>query len=689
MAVAAFLVATSLSAVPAKRGIFKTIRLADGTEVKAELRGDEFMNYWEAADGQRYVRNVTTDLYEIADLAAMRKKASERRATHGKAGRPAGVGIGGDHQVYEGEKKGLVILVEFADMPFRDGHDKALYDKILNGENFTSPMGFVGSVHDYFRDQSYGKFLLDFDIAGPVTMPKGYAYYGGNDNSAPNPNCKNIGEMLETALEAVDQDVDFSKYDWDDDGQVDQVFFLYAGRGEASGGDENTIWPHEWQLLGALGRYLVLDGKIVNTYACGCEMATETRIDGIGTICHEFSHCLGLPDMYDTDYSGGYGMASWDVMDQGSYNGNSFIPSGYSGWERAYCGWTTPVELTSAVHVDGMKSIGEQGEVYLVRNDGCQDEYYLLENRRRTGWDSALEGEGLLVVHVDYNSSVWASNGVNNAPDHQRCSPIPADGLFGSYNVGNDAFPFGDRNSLTNTTRPSASVFNKNTDGSYMMNKDITGITRNSDGTVSFDFAPAQSGILFYESFDGCAGKGGNDGVFNNIGANKNVGTAAFVSDTEGWIYTTGGGASRCAMFTGAVTTPEFELDGMARVTFNAGPLTTGAEVTALTLSASGDATVSRPELTMELGRMTSFTLSVTGKGMTSLTFTPSNIFFLDEVKIESVATTGIETLPADNGGSAVSDNRIYSIDGRYVGTDVDKLDRGMYIKNGVKFIKK
>ncbi|CCZ13916.1 putative uncharacterized protein [Prevotella sp. CAG:487] len=687
---ASLLFTLGAAAVPAKRGIWKTIRLADGTEVKAELRGDEFMNYWESADGRRFTMNSATKRFETADFDALRKSAAAKRAVR-KASRPAyaqggpsNVTLGGDHPPYVGEKKGLVILVEFADMPFRDGHDVALYNRILNEDNFSNDMGFIGSVRDYFRDQSYGQFLLSFDIAGPVRMPEGYAHYGTNDNA-------NIGEMLETALLAVDNDIDFTKYDWDGDGEVDQVFFLYAGRGEASGGDEGTIWPHEWQLLGALGRYMTLDGMRINTYACGCEMASATRIDGIGTICHEFSHCLGLADMYDTDYSGGYGMSTWDIMDQGNYNGNSYIPAGYTAWERAFAGWLEPEELTEATSVDDMAPLSDGGKAYLIRNDGHSDEYYLLENRSQTGWDAGLAASGLLVVHVDFDENVWARNKVNDDPNRMRCTPVVADGLRGIRNIAGDVFPYNSNNSLTNTSRPAAEVYNKNTDGSYLMNKDITGITRNSDGTISFNFAPSVSSILLYESFDGCNGKGGNDGVFNNIGANKNVGTGTMSTDTDGWIYTKAGGANQCAMFTGAATTPEFELNGMARLTFKAAPLTTGANASQLTLSANGNATLSKTDYTMSIGKMTEYTLAVEGTGKVSVTFTPGNIFFLDEVKIESVTTSGIEGVTAGEAGSVSgkpADNRIYSIDGRYVGTDTGALKEGIYIRNGKKFVK-
>lgn len=695
IAAAALFISLCAVAVPAKRGQWKTIRLADGTEMKAELRGDEFMTYYQSNDGRRFVKNETTGIYEPADMKALTDKAASKRAVGRKAGRrgPANVTIGGDHQPYEGEKKGLVVLVAFADMPFRDGHTPSLYNRILNEENFKSEMGFVGSVRDYFRDQSYGKFLIDFDIVGPITMPKEYAYYGGNDPYARNPKSKNIGEMVETALLAADPTVDFTKYDWDGDGEVDQVFFLYAGRGEASGGDENTIWPHEWTLTGALGRKITLDGMTINTYACGCEMATNTRIDGIGTICHEFSHCLGLPDMYDTGDGNNYGMCTWDIMDQGNYNGNSFIPSGYSGWERIYAGWKEPVELTETTSVTGMKSIEENGDVYIIRNDAHHDEYYILENRRRTGWDSAQEGEGLLVVHVDFVPSIWASNGVNSSRyDRQHCTPIAADNRYGYANIGGDVFPYNDVNSLTNETKPAATVYNKNTDGTFFMNKPVTDITRHDDGTISFNFEILNTNNLMYESFDKCSGKGGNDGVFNNLGANKNVGQGVLSPDLEGWTYSVAGGANMCAMFTGAATTPEFNINGRTKLTFRAAPLSSGSNITKLTLSAEGNATLDKTDLTMATGKFTDYTVYIDGSGPVKVTFTPGNKFFLDEIKVMGAETSGIDNIGTDNGNtpsmSKKYDNKVYTLDGRLTGNDIKNLKKGIYIVNGKKYVK-
>lgn len=700
IAIAMFMLSLGMMAVPAKRGQWKTIKLADGTEVKAELRGDERVNYWQTEDGRRFVRNTATDRYEVADLDALKQKALERQATvkldNGRKNAPAASSATRAGSDYTGEKKGLVIMVEFPDMPFTHGTPE-LYQRILNEEDYSDPsLGFVGSVSDYFRDQSNGVFNLTFDVAGPVMMPECYAAYGGDTPSQD----ANIGDMLRYALNAVDGEIDYSKYDWDGDGQVEQVFFIYAGLGQANGGDDNTIWPHKSAVANEdWTDYLVFDGVRVFDYACSCELQpvytvqdgqtviTDTHIDGVGTICHEFSHCLGLADLYDTDYSGGYGMGPWDLMCSGSYNDNGFRPACYTGFERMQIGWEQPIELTSDTEVTAMKSLAENGRFYIVRNDANADEYYVLENRQPVGrWDAGLPGRGLLAVHVDYNAAAWANNTPNNDPNHQRCTVIPADGVANDYTAATDVYPYGGNNSLTNDSRPAASVYTKNTDGTFYMNKPITGITQNEDGTVNFAFTVMDTTPLFYESFDGCTGRGGNDGSF--IGIGSSLGKGSLNTDNDGWTGE-GGGASQCAMFTGQATTPTFNIAGQAELTFMAAPLTSGVTEPVINIAVNGNATLSGTQASMTLGRFTSYSAEIEGNGPVSITFSSNATFFLDEVRVSGNTATGITNLVVPGINAKAADNRIYTIDGRYVGTDVNKLSKGLYIRNGEKFIKR
>lgn len=690
------LMSTLVLAVPAKRGMWKTVKMADGTEVRVELRGDEFCSYWQAADGRKLVQNNTTGFYELADMKAMTERADQMRqsARRSKNNIQTRGSLGGDHQPYVGMKKCLIILVQFADTKFWADHTPALYQRIANEEGFKE-LDFNGSVKDYFKAQSYGQFELDFDIAGPVTLPNGYAYYGKPTNGQ-NDNNTALGEMVMDACKAVDESIDFTNYDWDGDGEVDQVFILYAGHGEASWDDRNTIWPHEWDLHSALGRTLTLDGVTIDTYACSCELGVKTSqgyaecIDGIGTICHEFSHCLGLADMYDTSYSGNYGMGNWDIMDQGSYNGDSYLPANYTSYERMYAGWIEPTELTENCQIDNMKALAETGEAYIIYNDNDKDEYYLLENRQVSGWDAGLPNSGLLILHVDFDAKVWQQNLVNST-SRQRCTIFIADNDPENNDAG-DIYPYQYNNSLTNTSTPAATLNNMNKDGSKFMNKSVRNITKNNDGTVSFsfenennsdsDFDLPQS-YIFYESFDKCNGTGGNDGNFSAT-------TSGSVQyDNTGWSSTSSRSAYQCAqygssMMAGNVTTPEITVDGTYTLQFKAAPYASEANTIYVEVK-EGNGTLSKPSFVLKNNKWSAFSTELTANGPVKLRFyVNSGRFYLDKVCLSNTST-GISNTVTDN---EVKDNRIFSIDGRYMGKDLNSLKKGIYIINGKKIIK-
>lgn len=691
------LMSTLVFAVPAKRGLWKTVKMADGTEVRVELRGDEFCNYWQAEDGRKFVKNSNTGFFELADMDKMKANADKLRlsARRNKKNIDTRAVIGGDHQPYVGKKKGLIILVQFADMKFWDDHTPELYNRIANEEGFNE-MGFNGSVKDYFKAQSYGQFELDFDIAGPVTMLNNYAYYGAHTNGSQD-NDPALGEMVMDACKSVDANINFKDYDWDGDGEVDQVFILYAGHGEASWDDPNTIWPHEWNLRSAIGRTLTLDGVKIDTYACSCELGINTSnrsecIDGIGTICHEFSHCLGFADMYDTSYSGNYGMGEWDIMDQGSYNGNGYLPANYTSYERMYAGWIEPIELKENCSVNNMTPLSEKGEAYIIYNDNNSDEYYLLENRQRTGWDAGLPNSGLLILHVDFDASAWRQNIVNST-SRQRCTIFLADNDPSSRNTAGDIYPYGYNNSLTNTSTPAATLNNMNTDGSKYMNKSVKNITRNGDGTMSFTFENENNNTndyqlpesyIFYESFDKCDGQGGNDGNFSAT-------TSGSVQyDNDGWKSTSSRQALKCAqygssMIAGSVTTPEITINGTCQIQFKAAPYANEANNIYIEVQ-EGDGTLSKNTFVLKANTWSAYSADITGSGPCKLRFyVSSGRFYLDKVCVSDGSTTGINSAVNDN---KVNDNRIFSIDGRYMGKDFNSLKKGIYIINGKKIVK-
>lgn len=692
------LISCAVMAIPAKRGVWKTVKLADGTEVKMQLHGDEFCHYWQAEDGRAFIKDQSTGKYVVADKQKLLEDSKVKRnaaaAGIAKRSAPARITIGGNHEPFIGEKKGLIILIEFQDVQFQPGHDVELYNQIANAENFSNDMGFRGSVRDYFHNQSYGQFVLNLDIAGPVRMPQGYAYYGAN-TSAGSDDTNKIGQMLKDACLSLDPNVNFADYDWDNDGEVDQVFFIYAGYGEANSGDENAIWPHQFNLQSATGSPLNIDGVRVNNYACGNEINGRGAMEGIGTICHEFSHCLGLPDLYDTDGGSSQGLGEWDLMAGGNYNENSFVPAGYSAYERMYAGWLEPVELTDGIFVDGMKGLNSTPEAYIIYNEGNKNEYYMLENRDGTGWDSGMPGKGLMITHVDFNRNIWASNAVNSVSRqksmgitnaHERCVLIPADNTFMGNGNSGDVWPYGGNNALTNTSRPAAELYNRNSDGTYYMNKPITNITRNTDGTISFSFIIEQSANLFYETFDKCDGKGGNDGNFSGTAI------SAPEYDNEGWTGETPRGAYQCARYgtrtaPGYATTPSITLQGEHQVSFLAAPYTGGGKNLTLEV-AEGNATLSQSSFTMEEGKWTLIETTINGNGPVKLTIkTDSGMMYLDEFSVKNT-TSGIDQIISEH-TNAAKDNRIFTIDGRYVGTDINKLSKGLYISGGKKIIRR
>lgn len=536
-----FAFGAAANAIPAKK-LQKVITLTNGTQVSVELRGDEYLSWWEGTDGTAYRATADENVFEAFDLEAQKPAAAARRARaeQGRVARLARVknslkgaddkmrGLGGDHITYKGVKKGLVVLVDFKNKKFADGHDLEYYKNVINGKDFSDEEeGYVGSVRDYFLAQSNGQFELDFDVVGPVTMSKNYGYYG-NDGAYQKD--EKVYEMIKEACDGIQDKVNLKDYDWDGDGEADQVFFLYAGLGQASGGSAGTVWPHESELrYWPCGVLSYSTGKI-NTYACANELQPETQGSsryisaGIGTICHEFSHCLGFADMYDTTGGGGYGMSVFDVMDQGSYNGNGFVPCNYTAFERIYAGWVEAIELIDPATVKDMKSVSDYGRPFIMYNYKNINEYFLMENRQNTGWDKGLYGSnGLLIVHVNYVPSRWANNSVNSSAEKiQCCTVVNADGSRENtqYSLQGDLYPYEVKgvtmnDEFTDESEPAAKLYTKNSDNSYALGIPITNIKR-SKGSISFLVCGGDDKNVIDNTFNGVV-----DGINGVTVANK------------------------------------------------------------------------------------------------------------------------------------------------------------------------
>lgn len=475
------LVGQAVPAYPAKR----VVTLADGRQVTLTLRGDEHYSFYVDEQNQTY-RQVAADQFQAvsAEVVETEWKARLQKANQRRSQRAGTRAVGEPSPGLTGEKKGLVILMEFQDKKFSIDNPQATYQDFFNKLGYTD-YGMAGSVRDYFKAQSYGLLDIEFDVAGPYTTAQKMAYYGapsaGDNDSCP-------WEMVREACRAANADVNYADYDWDGDGEVDQVFVIYAGYGQNYGADENTIWPHEFKMSYNYPD-LVLDGMTIDTYACSCELSgtSGANLDGIGAACHEFSHCLGLPDFYDTSASGSnFGMSSWDVMDAGSYNDYSRTPAGYSSYERMFAGWLTPTELNTMTRVSDLKPLADTPEAYILYNDANRNEYYLLENRQQKGFDAGLPGHGMLVLHVFYDEQSWMLNEVNQG-GIQHMTIIPADNVTNRSSFSSDPFP-GSRNvtELTNYSTPAATLYNENVDGRKLMSKPLDHITEGEDGLIAF-----------------------------------------------------------------------------------------------------------------------------------------------------------------------------------------------------------
>ena len=334
--------------------------------------------------------------------------------------------------------RGLLILVNFSDITFNERNNQLAFDSLANGENYTYN-GATGSCKSYFEVQSNGQYSPEFDVIGPVTLPQTSAYYATNDAVG---NDKYVVDFVVDACKAADeQGVDFSQYDNDNNGVVDFIYIIYAGYAESEGAPSTTMWPHNWDLISALyfgysnmDEYYAnsasdfklpsFDGKLVNDYACSNELrkSTDTRA-GIGTICHEFSHVLGLPDYYLTTQSPvvaqRYTPGAWSLMGYGNYLNNGNTPPNYSVYDKYYLGWLEPEALSKSqsleIPADGETTyMISRNERHVEAGPYRTDTVYYLENRQQEGWDTYLPGHGLLIWRVIYDESDWYNNCPND-----------------------------------------------------------------------------------------------------------------------------------------------------------------------------------------------------------------------------------------------------------------------------------
>jgi immune inhibitor A len=400
-----------------------------------------------------------TDTISLSAFTLIQGRSSKRPQYYGKA--PARISP-------RGMIKALVLLVDFEDnVHSRDIND---YEEML----FSSNSYPSGSMRDYFKEVSNENLDVTGEVHGWYRMPQTYEYYVdgkfGTDGEYPH----NIKKLVEDAVEAASQDINFADFDSDGDGMVDAIFIVHAGSGAEETGNKNDIWSHRWNV----DTPITIDGVKVIDYT------TEAEDGRIGLFCHEFVHVYNIPDLYDTDYDSA-GLGDWCLMSGGSWAGTN--PSGShpihpSAWVKKQLGWvTTSTPITNETDMS-LKPVEDTHEViYLWTNGNDSKEYFLLENRKKINFDSELPAEGLMIYHIDENQST------NSNQNHPLVGIEQADGkrhLERDINSGDggDVYTGTSNNtSFDDSTTPNSR--------SYTDNDTLVSITniQNSSDEITFD----------------------------------------------------------------------------------------------------------------------------------------------------------------------------------------------------------
>lgn len=469
-----------------------TVRQSDGSYITVIKRGNEFFNYTTTVDG--YIIAQKAGIYYFASYSPNGKinftsvKANDKSQTLLGFGKtkslPTNINqilAADDSRMSlskrsssqkfpnEGKIKSLVILAEFSDKDFIPGHTSNEFYNLLNQENY-SVNGGTGSVRDYYYQNSDSKFDPEFVVVGPVKLDKSMEYYGGNNEYGSD---KNPQQLIVDACKKANEDlgVDFSQYDYNSDGYVDNVFVYYSGYNEAEGGPAESIWPHRYFVQGGI----YFDGVQLGDYACTSELSLGQgeKMASIGTFCHEFGHVLGLVDLYDTDgMKDGYGdgVYNWSIMCTGNYNNESRTPPFLSALELDMIGWLKPTVITNSG--DFQLNHISNGEAFILNsnNDG---EYFILENRQKEGWDKYLGGHGLLIYHVDKSNNIvgnmpayarWDLNSPNNVAAHPCMKIVAAKNNMIAGKPDHSMIPFPGAANVTNfskSTNPSTVLWGK------------------------------------------------------------------------------------------------------------------------------------------------------------------------------------------------------------------------------------
>lgn len=710
----------------------------DGTQLTIVGHGDEFMNFTTTLDGYTVVKGadnffryadvvdgklVASDVIardasartisETAFLApraknlkpemnfeqkmmreSRREMAKDLLLTHNTTGNHRKV-------VKKGDFRGLVILVNYSDRKFRLG-DKAnaIFSDMMNKDNYQGyedpKLGYqkyTGSVRDYFIDNSDNQFRPKFDVFGPVDIANASTDAEQVDNAS---------TIIRAALNAVDDQVDFSNYDFDKDGVVDMFYVIFAGySSNYIGNNDKYLWPHASYLVNYddySNYYVTHDNKRMGRYACsaelyGLEQNSNGMLEGIGVIAHEFSHVLGFMDHYDTENKGHDVVSDWDLMASGTYFNHGRTPVGYSAFERYSAGFM-PLENITTTGERMLEPITTKSKGYRIDTpqkspSGKVLEYFVLENRKRVKWDAYLPGEGMLITKIDSTQTyLWSSNKVN-ATDRTCVQILRATGGLKSseYNT----FPGkGHVSFITNETTPNLQTYTKK-----RCQFNILDIRKEGDNVyfnvVDDGYNPIKvpENALFYESFYFCADEGGNDGNY------KYVGSSNLFADNAGWTGNNIHSASKCAVVGQSsffikeqnIVSPAITLEAGKeyKLSFSALPYSTRSNPPLKVSVAEGNGKLSISSVELEQEKWNHFTATLTGSGKVKLSFGRNKAaFYLDTVlvgKPSGNGTTGVETISVD----ATDNGGIYNL----AGQKVNDSYKGVVIKNGKKFLQR
>lgn len=503
-----FFVSSQLMAIPADTTM-KSKRQSDNRLLDYYLIGDEFLNFGRTLDGYTLLLNENGDYcyayhdvngnllpstYLAANQNLRTKTEQEFLLTINKCLTFSQTQIIEKRQPFQkiesnyptvGENNLLIILVSFADRAFT--YTRENFDSLASQPGY-SRNGATGSVKDYYYDVSFGQLELNPTVVGPYTLSQPMAYYGATGPSFSDVNPK---EMVSEACALADSEIDFSQFDMNNDGIVDAVHVIFAGAGEASTGETDAIWPHRWNFYPSDSFNITFDGVSLKDYSCSAEKM-GSGMDGIGTICHEFGHVLGLPDLYDTDYAGSGGQATaintWSIMASGSYNNCSNTPASFTAYEKYRLNWLQLDTLEVAGEYV-LPPLMDSNKAYIITSL-YEDEFFVFENRNQSSWDTYVPNSGGLIFHVkregDYN--------INCDPNYQKYDIEEADRNDDDNTLATDVFPSAQYNNFfADYSQPNSILWNGES-----LNKPITRITRDtSDNCIRFRFMiPDSSAIV-------------------------------------------------------------------------------------------------------------------------------------------------------------------------------------------------